>query len=190
MFQKENINLMKAFISCSLREEDKPFVDFIERILKSHKIMPFGTVGKYSTSPENPVELMKKNIPIADFIVICATPRYIQKDLQTGIISYGLPEMVHVETGMAFMADKPVIVFVQEGTNVGSFIPNITQYVTLNGEYEDFNNKKNQVFSLLNNVFNMIKNIKNNEQMKTLGKIALWSLAIYGGYILIRKWIR
>lgn len=50
--------------------------------------------------------------------------------------------MVHVETGMAFMANKPVVVFVQEETNVGSFIPNIIQYITLNGDYDDFKNKK------------------------------------------------
>ena len=141
----EEDQIAKAFISCSLREEDKPFVELIEKILKKSKIRPFGTVGRFSVSPENPVELMKKNIPQADFVVICATPRYLQKDLHNDTITYGLPEMVHVETGMAFMADKPVVVFVKDGTDVGSFIPNITQYVTLNGEYSDYLKKRRQV---------------------------------------------
>ena len=171
-----------AFISCSLREEDKSFIDFVEKILKSYKIRPFGTVGRYSASPENPVSLMKKNIPTADLIVICATPRYFQKDLHNGKISYGLPEMVHVETGMAYMANKPVVVFVKQGTDVGSFIPNITQYITLNGDYEDFKVKKRQIFSLLNNAYRLVKDIENNKDLKRLGKIALWSFAIFGGY--------
>jgi hypothetical protein len=187
MEQVENKYLMNAFVSCSLREEDKPFVDFVERILKAYKTKPFGTVGKYSVSPENPIVLMKRNIPIADLIVICATPRYIQKDLQTGKVSYGLPEMVHVEAGMAYMANKPVIVFVQEGVNIGSFIPNVTQYIVLNGEYEDFNKKKNQVYSLLNNAHKMITDIKNSKELKMIGRIALWGLALYGAYIIVRK---
>lgn len=190
MSQIEKKYKANAFVSCSLRPEDKPFVDFVERILKSYEIRPFGTVGRYSASPENPAMLMKKNIPLADFIVICATPRYIQKDLHTGNITYGLPEMVHVETGMAFMADKPVVVFVQEGTNVGSFIPNITQYVTLNGKQLDLMSKKNIVHSLLNNAYKKIKAIKSDKELKDIGKIVLWIFAIYGSYRLIRALFR
>jgi hypothetical protein len=190
MVQIKKQYVANAFISCSLRAEDKSFVDFVGKILKIHNIRPFGTVGKYSVSPENPVELMKKNIPLADLVVICATPRYLQMDLHNGDISYGLPEMVHVETGMAYMANKPVVVFVKEGTNVGSFIPNITQYITLTGDYNDFKSKKRQVFSLLNNTYKVIKKIENNRDLRMLGKIILWSLAIYGGFKIVKEFIK
>ena len=40
----------RAFVSCSLREMDKPFVDYIENILLYYNIEPFGTVGRYSES--------------------------------------------------------------------------------------------------------------------------------------------
>lgn len=123
-----------AFVSCSLRKEDKPFVEFIERILIAHRIRVFGTVGLYSASPENVAVHMKENIPQSDFVVIVATPRYIQKDLKSGKITYGLSEMVHVEAGMAYMAEKPVIAFVKEGTEVGGFLPNVTQFIILNGQ--------------------------------------------------------
>ena len=147
----ENIDYVAtAFISCSLRTEDKPFIDFVEKILIKHKIKSIGTVGKYSASPINTTVLMKSNIPLADIIVLVATPRYIQKDVHTGQISYGLSEMLHVEAGMAYMAGKPVIAFVKEGTHVGNFLPNITQYITLNGSHDELVNKWSIINSLLN----------------------------------------
>jgi hypothetical protein len=176
----------RAFVSCSLRQEDKPFVDYIERILKSHNIEPFGTVGKFSASPENPAILMKKNIPFADFVVICATPRYLQKDLHTGKVSYGLSEMIHIETGIAYANDKPVVVFVQEGTNVGTFIPNITQYITLNGKSDDFSIKRQLIFDLLNTAYLIAIGLKNKKVLKTVGKVVVGGLAVYGGIKLLQ----
>lgn len=177
--------IAKAFVSCSLRQEDQPFVEYVCRILDYHGILPFGTVGKFSASPENPVELMKKNIPAADMVVIVATPRYIQKDIKTGVISLGLSEMVHVETGMAIASNKPVVVFAQEGTPVGSVIPNITQYVILNGK--DYSAKQQIINSLLSNAYKVIQGFKENKTVNTFGKIAVGGLAFYGGYKILES---
>lgn len=186
-----NKYVARAFLSCSLRPEDKPFIDFVERILLSHGIEPVGTVGKYSASPTNPAVLMKQNIPECDFVVVCATPRYLQRDLQTGQISSGLSEMIHIETGIAYAFNKPVVAFVQEGTSVGNFLPNITQYITLNGALDDFQSKKALVMSLLNSAYRIAKMVKSkieqNQGVKILGKVALTGLAIYGGYKLVEK---
>lgn len=181
----------RAFLSCSLREEDQPFVEFVQQILLAYNIEPFGTVGRFSASPENPAVLMKKNIPDCDFVVICATPRYIQKDIQSGQVTYGLSEMIHIETGIAYAYDKPVVVFVQEGTHVGNFIPNITQYVTLNGALHDFQAKRPVVFSLLKSAYDIAKKIKsdlqNNDALRLAGKTVVTGLAIYGGYKLLER---
>lgn len=174
-----------AFVSCSLRLEDQPFVDYVCSILKSHRINPFGTVGKFCVAPENPISSMKKNVPLADFVVICATPRYLQQDIVTGHISKGLSEMVHVETGMAIALGKPVVVFVQEGTHVGNALPNITQYIVLNGQKEDFQIKKPQIRSLLSNAYQVVQNIKSDEALKALGTVLLGGLAFYGAIKLI-----
>lgn len=178
--------LAKAFVSCSLRPEDENFVNYVCRILDSHKIQAFGTVGKFSASPENPIALMKKNIPLADFVVIVATPRYLQKDISTGIVTHGLSEMVHVETGMAIAYGKPVVVFVQEGTNVGNALPNITQYITLNGGKDDFIAKRKLILSLLNNAYLFVQKIKSDKTIKTIGKVAVAGLAVYGGIKLLQ----
>ncbi|MDP3103057.1 MAG: hypothetical protein Q8M95_00440 [Candidatus Methanoperedens sp.] len=183
----EKVYIAKAFVSCSLRPEDEPFVDYIERILQEYNIEPFGTVGRYSVTPENPAVLMKKNIPNADFVVICATPRYLQKDLHTGQVSYGLSEMIHIETGIAYANDKPVVVFVQEGTNVGNFIPNITQYITLNGNSEDFVKNEPKILDLLNAAYLLSKKITESNGLKSVRNVAIVGLAAYGAYKLGEK---
>lgn len=176
----------KVFVSCSLRPDDKPFVDYVEKILEEHKFEPFGTVGRYSASPENPAVLMKKNIPYADFVVICATPRYLQEDLQTGEISYGLSEMIHIETGIAYAHNKQVVVFVREGTSVGTFIPNITQFITLNETKDDFLAKKHIIYELLNSAYQTAKivtdKIKNDNDWEVIRYLVLILFAIYGFY--------
>lgn len=184
----------KAFVSCSLRGEDRPFVDFVCSILESYHIKPFGTVGKLYAAPENPVVSMDKNINNADIVVICATPRYIQQDIQNGKESQGLSEMIHVETGMAYAHDKPVVVFVEKGTNVGSAIPNMTQYVELTGAEEDFKENESLITSLLNQAYRCYINKRNQRQKSiavashnkettdmwaTIGKVAVLAIATY-----------
>lgn len=184
---EQNNYIATAFVSCSLREEDKPFIEMVENILDQHRIQPFGTVGRYSAAPINPAEHMKQNIPLADIVVIVATPRYLQKDLQTGQVSYGLSEMVHVETGMAYMSGKPVVVFVQKGTHVGSFIPNISQYIILNGEPVDIQEKWSLINNLLGNAYDIVRKIKENQSSKAFGNFLKTGLAIWGGLTIASK---
>jgi len=177
--------LAKAFISCSLRSEDKKFVDLVANILYHFQIFPFGTVGKYDSSPENPAQLMKRNIEQADFVVIAATKRYLTKDNQSGIESNQLSEMIHSEAGMAFAYDKPVVVFVEEGTNPGSFLPSITQYITLDGTQANLDSQQNLILSLLNNAYQISEETKRKKTWQDLGKLALKTLAFFGGLKLL-----
>lgn len=183
----ENSNAIKAFVSCSLREEDKEFTDYICDILRIHRIVPYGTVGKFSVSPVNPLELMKSNIPLADLVVICATPRYLQYDLKTGEKSYGLSEMVHVEAGMALASNKPVVVFVQEGTDIGKALPNVTQFIVLNGEIDDYKAKKPLILSLLSSAKRIVNDINLKKSASYITKAIIIILAVYGLYKLFSK---
>ena len=176
-----------AFLSCSLRQEDRPFVNFIEQILRAHYIKPIGTVGYYSSAPTSTAEHMKKNIPLADFVVMVATPRYIQKDINSGNSTQGISEMLHVETGMAHMAEKPVVVFVQEGTNVGNFLPTITQYITLNGQQSDLKQKWPQINSLIKHSCDIVNQKKIESQNKSLWKAFTTGLAIFGGISILNS---
>ena len=181
----QTIQPTKAFISCSLRREDKFFIDFVEAILIENGIVPFGTVGKYSASPVNPAELMKENIPQADIAVINATARYEQKDISSGIIKHGPSEMIHSEAGMAYMAQKPVVVIAEAGTDVGSFIPNITQFIILDGSSEDYYSKRLLLQSLLLNACEISKNAKNNEVSREFQDFIIKGFAVIGGVAIL-----
>jgi hypothetical protein len=169
-----------AFVSCSLRPEDREFIDLVEGILKYHGIAPSGTVGMYSASPESPAVLMRKNIPLYDMLVIVATPRYVQKDIQTGRSFAGLPEMVHVEAGMAYAAGKPIVVFVQKGTDIGSFLPQVTQYITLDGYQVDLDSKRQLIHSLLINTIRLCQEEKRNQGAAQLRRLAGAGLGVLG----------
>jgi hypothetical protein len=181
----EQENNRKAFVSCSLRHEDKTFVDFVESILLSNGIEPFGTVGRYSASPTNPVQLMKENIHLADIAVIIATPRYEQKDVSSGIIKHGPSEMIHSEAVMAYMANKPVVVIAKDGTDVGGFIPNITQFIILDGSLEDYYSKRLLLQSLLLNACEISRNAKDNEVSREFRDFIIKGLAVIGGAVIL-----
>ena len=128
---------------------------------------------------------MNKNIKNVDFVVICATPRYIQKDIRSGDVSLGLSEMIHVETGMAIAHGKPVITFIQEGTNIGNVLPNITQYITLNGSKEDFMSKRKLIFSIFNSAFEFVKKVSDENTIKEVKNWTIGGLAVIGGISLL-----
>ena len=178
---------IKAFVSCSIRNEDMPFINFIECILRFNGITPFGTVGRHSAAPINPAEHIRQNVHLADIVVIVATPRFIQKDIQSGKIVYGLPEMIHVEAGIAFMSNKPVIVFVQEGTDVGGFIPNITQYIILNGSVNDFNNKQLLIKNLFTKAQQIVLEAKERAKSVATENLFIKGFAIFGGLVAAEK---
>ena len=176
-----------AFLSCSLRQEDRAFINFIEQILQAHYIKPMGTVGYFSSAPTSTAEHMRNSIPQADFVVLVATPRYVQKDINSGESTQGISEMLHVETGMAHMAGKPVVVFVQEGTNVGNFLPTITQYITLNGQQSDLQQKWAQINSLIKHSCDIVRQKKTEVQNQSLWKALTTGLAIVGGISLLNS---
>jgi hypothetical protein len=124
--------LPNAFISCSLREEDKPFVQYITAITRQFGFQPMGTVGMFSGAPRPIWEQMRDNVAASDCVILVATPRYIQQDIhdreRTG---KGISEMLHVEVGMAVAAGRPILAFALESTDLGAFLPQAVQYIPL-----------------------------------------------------------
>ena len=191
---QENEYYANAFISCSLSDEDKPFVDFICEKLKANHINPMGTVGKFSVKAENTIESMKNNIKDADFVVICATPRYAQKNIHNNKKNNGMSEMVHTEAGMAIALEKPVVTFAKKGTYVGGAIANITQYIELTGTEDNYKENEEKISSLINDAslrsrgkhlkrknesMTIAYNDDNTEMWATFGKFALFAIAVF-----------
>lgn len=176
-----------AFLSCSLRTEDLPFVDYIARILKAHNIMPAGTVGKYYAAPESPSDSMTNKIADYDFLVVVATPRYLSKDIHNNGKKQSISEQLHAEAGIAKGLNKPIIAFIQEGTNPGNFISQITQYITLDGSIQDYDKKRKLICNLINNTYEKVQELKGDKTIKTIGNVVVGGLAIYGFVTLLGK---
>lgn len=179
--------IARAFVSCSIRDEDRQFVNFVSNILHHYRVFPFGTVGIYAASPENPSELIRRNIELSDFVVIAATKRYFTEEIQSGCISNAISEMIQVEAGIAFANAKPVVVFVKEGTNVGTFLPSITQYITLDGTQDNLDSQSNLIMSLLRSASRHALVVKDRQDWRELRDILIGGLAIYGGLKLLEE---
>lgn len=175
-----------AFISCSLRSEDKPFVDYIESIVRQMGFLPMGTVGRYDAAPKPIWQQMKDNIQSADCIVLAATPRYLQQDIDDKMrTGKGMSEMLHSEIAMAVAMDRPVLAFVLEGTDVGSFLPQAVQYITLKRDRSDLMIKWPLIRAYFGNGAAMIQKRWLQESRSGLFKFAVGGLAVLGGISLL-----
>lgn len=177
----------RAFISCSLRPEDKPFVDMVIAITKRFGFQPMGTIGKYSAAPKPIWQQMRDKVESSDCIVLVATPRYIQQDIydkqKTG---KGLSEMLHVEVGMAVMAKRPILAFVLEGTNVGSFLPQALYYITLRlNDKADLQSKWPLIATYFRSAFALIQERWREENRNELLKLSGVFLGTIGAATII-----
>lgn len=123
---------------------------------------------------------MKENISKADILVVVVTPRYYQNDYHRGKQSTGFSEMLHVESGMAFANDIPVIVFIKEGTNVGSFLPNLTQPIILKGDWRSDKKHRPLINSIFDKATKIVDAKKDKKSLKAFGQVALFGLAAIG----------
>lgn len=150
--------------------------------------VPVGTVGRYAAAPKPIWQQMKENIQTADCIVLAATPRYLQQDLSDKVrTGRAMSEMLHTEVAMAVAMDRPVLAFVLEGTEVGSFLPQAVQYITLKADHSDLLLKWTLIQAYFANAAAMIQKRWLNENRTGLLKLAVGSLAVFGGITLLSR---
>jgi len=177
----------RAFISCSLRSEDKPFVEFVEGLVQAHGFEPFGTVGKYAASPQPPANTMRENLGSADCVVVAATPRYLQMDVSgRGEAGQAVSDMLVAEAAMAFCGRKPVLVFAQAGTDVGPFMRSITQYIGINPfSQADINANWPRIQDYFRNATAIIAANWGEERRKNIRDAVIAILAVIGACAVI-----
>jgi hypothetical protein len=122
---------IRAFLSCSLREQDSPFVENVITLAESHGFLPQGTIGKFTQSPSPLMEDIEEEIQQYDCLIMAATPRYLQEDIHKKTQNKSISEILYVESTIAYVYDKPVLIFVQEDTHIPYFLEGITQYIIL-----------------------------------------------------------
>jgi len=172
------ISPIKAFLSCSLRPEDELIVNAVAKICRHYGFIPMLTVGKYEAAPMPIYQQMVNGIKKCDCVVLIATPRYQQQDIHSRkSCGHGISEMLHVETGMAALEGKPVLAFVQKGTNVGSFIPGLVQYIEIelaqNGQISADFQLVHSYFCNALHIVNANRKMAGNKELVSAGKALL-----------------
>lgn len=144
---------------------------------------PVGTVGKFSASPKPIWQQMQDGIKNADCVVLVATTRYLTQDIhdkeKTGT---SISELLHIELGMAISADRPVLVFVEKGTDVGEFISSIVQYIQIDkNDKNDLDAKSPLIANYFRSALTIIQEKWNNDKKANIWGIIKSVLIIIGG---------
>jgi tetratricopeptide (TPR) repeat protein len=149
--------LIEAFLSCSLRDEDKPFVREVQNLSLSHGFIIGGTVGKFTQSPSNLMRHIQDEIRKYQCVIMAATPRYIQEDIHKKIQTKSISEMLYVESTIGYCNDRPVLLFVQEGTSIPPVLEKITEYIVLKGDFRDDAELMQRISNYFENARTIIK---------------------------------
>jgi hypothetical protein len=108
MSEKESI---AAFLSCSVRDQDRPLVEAMDAFLKRRGFRCY-TIGKNVSYADTPDESIKKLIGSADCLIGLATKRLSATDIKNPNDSLNLatPYLLQ-ETSMAFQSGIPFLIF-------------------------------------------------------------------------------
>lgn len=146
----------KAFISCSFNKDDEKIINTIKNFAESLGFIPYIANDGHSKAP---IEKVKAEILEADcLIAICTKKAKIERtsDWKTS-------DWILNEIGMAVMAKKPLIAFVESGVKIHGILPNITSYKEF--ERENLHNNTTELIEVLFNLYAEIQrdNIQEND---------------------------
>ncbi|RXQ97412.1 hypothetical protein EO244_00555 [Ancylomarina salipaludis] len=169
----------KAFISCSVRDEDKKFNLAVEKIVRKHGFEPCGTVGRYVNYAEPVPVSMKKEIEACDILVVAAPPRFKQTEISSSNTNISVPEMIYIESAMAYSNEKPVVAFIQEGVSPGNFISSITQYFTVDSTTLKVKEKK-QLKPFFTDLHNKVSETIKENKKETALVLVIFGFVVIG----------
>jgi len=109
--------IFRAFISCSLAEEDLDVVEFFKRLIRSFDFEP--EVYDYQEIGRIP-DKVKEHIVRADCLIGLATRR---KKIE-GIDFWACPDWIHHEVALAHAYNKPIAIFVEDGVRIEGLLEN------------------------------------------------------------------
>jgi hypothetical protein len=177
----------KAFLSCSIRQEDEMIVDIFEYILRAHGF-EVTTVGRTKFAPRPSLQVIRDELETSDCVVILATKREKKGEY------WKTSEWVeYIEPAMAYMGRKPILAFVEKDVVVEQLIPQATQIFKFDKTNPLKDKEKIDAYiSSLREELHEIERKKRDEEFWNNVKIILWILGGIGAgaaaaYLLTRK---
>ena len=107
--------IFKAFLSCSLSQEDKDITEFFKKLIRSFDIQP--EIYDYQEIGRIP-DKVKENIVRSDCLIAIATRR---KKIE-GSDYWVCPDWIQHEIALANAYNKPIAIFFEEGVKIEGFI--------------------------------------------------------------------
>lgn len=177
--------LYRAFISRGLWPEDRALGDPVAEMIREWGFQTT-TVGIEVHAPQNGVPTaIREHIGKSDAMIALATPRF--QDELTGL--WRTLEWLHAEAGIAFGADKPLLILRDNSVSLGGLPSYLSRPADVPVLSFDRSHPEalQAVFSgAMPSFRDWIATKKRDVFLRTLGKIAVGSLAAYGAYKLLR----
>lgn len=172
-FQYIPTPIYRAFISRSVRENEKYAPDIISQFIQYWGFSPY-TVGipplKKQYSDAELLSEINKQIKMADVVFGIATKR----DQLANNLHWKTFEWLHGETGIAFSKKKPILILVERGVDLSGIASKCDLI-----EFDLYNLKKIPLF------FDKIMPIIRENIKKRLGTEALFSILLLGGTFVV-----
>src|SRR5262249_40050719 len=112
---------VEAFLSCSFRSDDEEVVRLFVDLCSALNITCSNVNAGSFFSPS---EVARKKLEDQDFLIAICTRRDEKK---TG--KFAMPDAVRDEIGIAFGKERPILLFVEDGVEIGGFEPQFGTHV-------------------------------------------------------------
>lgn len=177
----------RVFLSASAREEDKLVIQWFKDLFRSYDLVPiFATDIPQPRPPHNKI---KRLIPDSNgFIGVLTKRQKIE-----GTNCWKGPDWVQNEVGMAFDADKPIMMFIEKGVEDEGITSRVTDYVFF--DRDNLKASEADIRKALRN-FQQFMDMEIKEHDVDIRKLGdplsdfEWTIIQFGKWILKRKYNR
>ncbi len=177
----------RAFLSCSIRPQDRYWVDFVrEKVLRPNGI-GCCTVGVDVSAPQPPLDTMREWIEKSDCVVAIATARFEARDIQCPQDKLLLlPYAVDEELLMGWLSGKPLVVFKAEGLSATGILgAQKTTWIQFDPS-DSLSLRRQSTHPLIISMLrNLLRELKQRKRMEITRRVLDWGakgLALLGAY--------
>jgi hypothetical protein len=182
-------NVVRTFLSCSIRSRDWTVVEAMERYLHRRGFRCH-TVGRNLSYAEQTDDAIRKAVDSCDCLVGIATERFdaIDRDYPTTTLKIATPYLLQ-ETTMAFQSGLPFLIFKTSDVTLQG-ITNRNLWIEIDGQMPNgllrFKRRQELVESALGDLrqkaLDRREKISRDNTINGLGRLSLAGVTTYGAY--------
>jgi hypothetical protein len=182
-------NVVRAFLSCSIRPGDWPLVEAMEKYLHRRGFRCY-TVGRNLSYAEQTHDAIRSAVDSCDCLIGIATERFeaVDRDYPTTTLKIATPYLLQ-ETAMAFTSGLPFLIFKTTGVTLQG-ISNRNLWIEIDDKLHDgrirFYRRPELVASALADLrqkaVDRRAKLSHDKTLNGLGRLSLAGVTTYGAY--------